>query len=106
MTDQAFAHIGAQFYPGTATPKAAPVAKAPSSKIKKPTPEDTSSRSTMLEKYLRNADKMEILSLGLHSPRSSRYFDGRLILMIDGNLVHFEVMDIEVVAYNNSPVRI
>lgn len=105
MTDQALAHIGAQFYPGTAASKAAPVAKASRFQTKTAMPEGTSSRSTMLEKYLHNADRMEIFSLGLHSPRSSRYFDGRLILLIDGNLVHFEAMDLEGTAYGILPAR-
>lgn len=82
-TDEAFFHVGAQFYGRIETPKTAVVVTASSSTAHTRKPKVTSSHSTLLEQYLQTANRTEYLCLGMQSSRSSRVFDNRLIFTMD-----------------------
>ena len=86
----ALVQIGAQFCAENEPSKILRVAKASDSVANVSDSKEVSCPPKMLEKYLQDASRTEILRLGMQQPCSSRLFDSHLICTIDKLLQQIE----------------
>jgi hypothetical protein len=87
--------VGAQFHDGNESSNPASVGKASGPTANIPKPKGIYSSRKVLERYLKTAERTEILLLGRQSCRMSRAFDNHLITKIDGILTQVEASDMK-----------